>query len=264
MRARGLRGAIAAWITLSLGATPSEAQQTVASTVRAIGSGTLRLQFNARDGVCGSGNGNGQFMRYYGQRNYRNAKREWDSECEAGPVRVAVDVSGGVPTALRFYLGGRWGAARSATDVGAVSASDAGAYFVRLAETAAGKVARDAMSVATLADSAVVWPTLLRIAKDASRDREQRKSAVFWLGQAVGDAAAELNGLAEDESEDLEIRKQAVFALSQRPKDEAVPALLAIVRSKLDPRLRRNAIFWLGQSGDPRAVAYFEEVLTKP
>jgi HEAT repeat protein len=128
---------------------------------------------------------------------------------------------------------------------------------------AKGKVARDAIVVATLADSTEVYPSLLRIAKDASREQETRKSAVFWLGQAASDATAALNGLAEDESGDVEIRKQAVFALSQRPADEAVPALLTIARGKLDPRVRRQAIFWLGQSGDPRAVSYFEDVLTK-
>jgi HEAT repeat protein len=55
-----------------------------------------------------------------------------------------------------------------------------------------------------------------------------------------------------------------VFALSQRPKDEAVPALLQVARTSRDPRLRKSAIFWLGQTDDARALAYFEDVLTKP
>jgi len=36
------------------------------------------------------------------------------------------------------------------------------------------------------------------------------------------------------------------------------------VRGNPDPELRRKAIFWLGQSDDPRALALFEEVLTRP
>ena len=145
-----------------------------------------------------------------------------------------------------------------------MGAADAASYFARLAEHATGKVAREAIVVATLADSANVWPALLRIAKDDTREREVRKNAVFWLGQAASDAAAALNGLAEDGDEDMEVRKQAVFALSQRPANESVPALLKIARGKLDSRIRRTAIFWLGQSGDSRAVAYFEDVLTRP
>jgi len=31
-----------------------------------------------------------------------------------------------------------------------------------------------------------------------------------------------------------------------------------------DPEVRRKAIFWLAQSQDPRAVALFEEILTRP
>jgi HEAT repeats len=242
-----------------LACAPLPAQESIAQAARRVGNGTLRLQFKARPGVCGSG----QSM------NFRTVDRsrhngEWESECEPGPVRVAMDLRDGTPTTLRFYVGGRWGAVGDATDVGTVAAADAGAWFVRLAETGAGRVAREAVAVATLADSSSIWPALLRIAKNRDRDVDTRKNAVFWLGQAASDATAALNGLAEDEDGEIEVRKQAVFAMSQRPNGEAVPALLAIARGKLDARIRRQAIFWLGQSGDPRAVAYFEDVLTKP
>jgi HEAT repeat protein len=60
------------------------------------------------------------------------------------------------------------------------------------------------------------------------------------------------------------VRETAVFALSQRPRDEGVPALITIAKKNPDPELRRKAIFWLGQSDDPRAIALFEELLTKP
>ncbi len=239
--------------------TPLRAQESLAQSVRRVGTGTIRLQFKARPGVCGSG----QSMSFSSSERSRH-NGEWSSECEPGPVRVAMDLSGGAPTAIRFYVGGKWGAAGDATDVGVVSASDAGAWFIKLAETGTGRAAKEAITVSTLADSSTVWPTLLRIAKDVNRERELRKSAVFWLGQAASDATAALNGLAEDESGDVEVRKSAVFALSQRPNGEGVPALLTIAKGKLDPRIRRQAIFWLGQSGDPRAVSYFEEVLARP
>ena len=82
------------------------------------------------------------------------------------------------------------------------------------------------------------------------------------MGQAAGEEATKgLQEIAEDPDGDREVRKSAVFSLSQRPKDESVPALIRIARSNKDPEIRRNAIFWLGQSRDPRAIAYFEEVL---
>jgi len=67
-----------------------------------------------------------------------------------------------------------------------------------------------------------------------------------------------------DDAIEREVRESAVFALSQRPKDEAVPALLQVARTSRDPALRKRAIFWLGQTDDARALAYFEDVLTKP
>jgi hypothetical protein len=235
------------------------AQESVSQAVQRVHTGTLRLQFKARPGVCGSGRSMSFNTTDRGRRN-----GEWESECEPGPVRVALDLEDGVPVTLRYYVGGRWGAVNSGTNIGAVSAADAGAWFIRLAEQGTGRVAKEAVVVATLADSSTVWPTLLRIAKDSSRDRELRKSAVFWIGQAASDATASLAGLVDNETDDVEVRNAAVFALSQRPNGEGVPALLSIAQGKLDRRVRRQAIFWLGQSGDSRAIAYFEQVLTRP
>jgi HEAT repeat protein len=116
-----------------------------------------------------------------------------------------------------------------------------------------------------LADSVTLWPDLLQIARQSDISRKVRRTAVFWLGQAAGDAATRgLTDLVEDRSADHEVRETAVFALSQRPKDEGVPALIKIARDNRDPELRRKAIFWLGQSDDPRALSLFEELLTRP
>jgi HEAT repeat protein len=82
---------------------------------------------------------------------------------------------------------------------------------------------------------------------------------------AAGEAATKgLSDLVEDRTGDRDVREQAVFALSQRPHDEGVPALIRIARENPDPELRKKAIFWLGQSDDPRALALFEELLTRP
>ena len=120
---------------------PLRAQESVSQAVRRVTNGTMRLQFKARAGVCGSGR-----SMSFSSNDRSPHNNEWQSECEPGPVRVAMDISGGTPTALRFYVSGRWGAAGDATDVGAVAASDAGAWFVKLAETASGKIAKDAIN----------------------------------------------------------------------------------------------------------------------
>ena len=189
------------------------------------------------------------------------------------PASVVTNRAGSAPPSARFGVVNHWSAASCEPNTSAArmtkrarraKQSDAASESWLPLACVRSSTPTDAISVSTLADSSTVWPTLLRIAKDGDRERELRKSAVFWLGQAASDAAAALNGLAEDENGDVEVRKQAVFALSQRPNGEGVAPLLAIARGKLDPRIRRQAIFWLGQSGDARAVSYFEEVLAKP
>jgi HEAT repeat protein len=87
-----------------------------------------------------------------------------------------------------------------------------------------------------------------------------RGNALFWVAQRAGDRAVGTITQALDDPE-TEIRKKAVFALSQLPKDEGVPKLIEVARSHRDAAVRKQAMFWLGQSRDPRALAFFEQVL---
>ncbi len=241
--------------------------QSIADRVSRAGDGTVRLSFATRPEVCGRG---GSISRGHNWRNNygdwdRNRDVEWDSVCDYGPGRLVLEKRDGEIVALRFAVGGRWRPAGSGvTDIGTVPAKEAADYLLSLASKLPGRAGRDAIFPATIADSAVVWPALIRLAKDEDRPRETRKQAVFWLGQAAGDAAtAGLDSLSKDATVDREVQKQVVFALSQRPKDEGIPILIRVARSHRDPEVRRDAMFWLSQSNDPRAIALFEEVLTK-
>ena len=104
--------------------------------------------------------------------------------------------------------------------------------------------------------------TMLEVAR---RDRSSgvRGQALFWLGQKAGKKAADGITRAIEEDPETDVKKKAVFALSQLPKDEGVPLLLKTARTNRNPAVRRDAFFWLGQSNDPRALAFFEEVLTR-
>ena len=90
-----------------------------------------------------------------------------------------------------------------------------------------------------------------------------RGQALFWLAQKAGkkEAAAITDAIENDP--DTEVKKKAVFALQQMPADEGVPKLIEIARTNRNPVVRKQAMFWLGQSKDPRAVKFFEDVLTK-
>ena len=124
---------------------------------------------------------------------------------------------------------------------------------------------KNAVFAAAIADSVEIWPDLLRLAKDTRRARDTRRQAVFWLGQAAEAAATRgLEELIDADMPDRDVQESAVFAISQRPRDEGVPTLIRVAKTHRDPEIRRKAIFWLGQSEDPRALALFEELLTKP
>jgi HEAT repeats len=238
--------------------------QSIASRVGGVRSGTVRMSYPAAAGVCGNGRGNISVRRGDGTSTYSAGNvraKEWEDQCESGPVRVALDVDGGRVTDVRAYVGGRW-RGEADLDLGTVGAQEASDYLLDLAGRADAKPAKEAIFPAMIAEGVTVWPQLLSLAKDSDRPRDVRNSAIFWVSQAAGEAATKgLQEVVADTRGDREVRKSAVFSLSQRPKDESVPALINIARTNKDPELRRSAIFWLGQSKDPRAVKYFEEIL---
>jgi hypothetical protein len=234
--------------------------QSIARRVAVVKDGTVRMSFASRPDVCGNGRNNIS-TNYSGSTGKH--RDEWEYDCEHGPVRVAMDVAAGQLIAVRTYVGGRWRAPGDAIDLGIVGVRDAVDFLLDNATRGSGKAASEAIFPATIADSVTVWPRLLAIAKDETRERGVRTQAVFWVSQAAGEKATE--GLAEvvgDAATDREVRLSAVFALSQR-RGEGVPTLINLARTSKDPQIRKQAIFWLGQSKDPRALEYFEAVLTR-
>lgn len=257
-------------LAAALGVSAPAAAQTLAERVAGAPDGTVRLTYAAREGVCGNGAGNISFDcrdGTCGRRNVRNDS-DWDAgscQCEAGPVRLSLAVTSGRVARLRTYVGGRWRAATGVTDLGVVPAAEAARWLLALARSGGDRAADEAVLPAILADSITVWPDLVRLARESSVALHVRNQAVFWLGHAAGEAATkDLTDLVRDDSVDREVREHAVFALSQQPRDVGVPALLQIARTNRDPEVRRKAFFWLGQTRDPRALALFEEVLSRP
>jgi hypothetical protein len=102
---------------------------------------------------------------------------------------------------------------------------------------------------------------MVRMAKE-DESVHVRGQALFWLAQKAGDRAIGAISNAIDNDPDTEVKKKAVFALSQLPKDEGVPLMINVARDNKNPAVRKQAMFWLGQSKDPRALAFFEQILT--
>ncbi len=102
---------------------------------------------------------------------------------------------------------------------------------------------------------------LIRMAKEDASSHV-RGQGLFWLAQKAGQRAAGAITDAIENDPDTDVKKRAVFALSQMPKDEGVPRLIEVAKTNRNPAVRKQAMFWLGQSNDPRALAFFEQVLT--
>jgi hypothetical protein len=245
------RSLIAAGLVLAATAG-SGAAQDLRTRIEGSPDGIVRISYAAKPGLCGQGDNVFQ----------HDGRDGWESDCERGPVRVALELSGGRVRRVRSYVGGHWKPiSGQVTDLGMASAPRASEYFLGLAERDAA-VRGDPIEAAVFADSSTAWPTLLRIARNTTVARETRRQAVFWVSQEAGKAATQgLADLVDDAKQDREIREQAVFALSQLPHEEGVPTLIRVAKTNRDPELRRKAIFWLGQSEDPRALALFEELL---
>jgi hypothetical protein len=103
---------------------------------------------------------------------------------------------------------------------------------------------------------------LIQLARrDASPD--VRGQALFWLAHKAGRKAAGAISESIENDPDTEVKERAVFALSQLPANEGVPRLIEIARTNRNLHVRKRAMFWLGQTRDPRALKFFEEILSK-
>jgi len=124
------------------------------------------------------------------------------------------------------------------------------------------KFREHAIFALTLSPEPDAIPTLIQTAREDASTRV-RGQALFWLANKAGRRAAEAIAAAVDQDPETQVKKKAVFALHQLPMDEGIPLLIQVARNSKNPVVRKEAMFWLGQSNDSRALAFFEEVLSK-
>jgi len=134
------------------------------------------------------------------------------------------------------------------------------AYLATLAQEAERRPAKGAMSALAQHGVPEAVPAMIRLAREAAASKV-RGEALFWLAQRAGARAAAAITDAIENDPETDVKKRAVFALSQLPPDEGVPKLIEVARNNRNPAVRKQAMFWLGQSNDPRALAFFEQVL---
>ena len=250
-------------VSVLVGLSTTTGAQTLGSRVAAVGTGAVSFHYTPRPGVCGDGE---HFIRT-GEHSYHGSFSTGRAmePCIEGPVQVKLTVEGGVVHRVQYWVGPL--RSRDARELGAIAAPEAARYLISLAAEGSPRASAKAIFPAVLADSAVVGPALLAIAKDTdTRSRATRQDALFWLsrfasGAVVGRANDPFASENESRTKDDELKAHAVFVLSQLPRHEGIPQLLDVARTNRNAHVRSQALFWLGQSGDPRALELFETVL---
>jgi len=103
------------------------------------------------------------------------------------------------------------------------------------------------------------------IVKVAHEDRSAhvRSQALFWLAHtAQRTIAADEITRAIDNDPETDVKRRAVFALSQLSNGEGVTKLIDLAKTNRNAEVRKQAMFWLGQSKDPRALDFFQQILS--
>lgn len=230
-------------------------------------SGNVEFTFAGRPGVCGDGH---SFLRVDGDFWMGSFNDNVRSMCEAGPVRVVIVRVDREPIRIESYVG-PVSHDSLASSLGAVSASEAATYLMQLANTADGRVARDALTAAALADSAHITRPLLAIARDQTKSRELRRTALSWAVRPrsnpalpVDEGIKVLMAIATDGNEQQTMRQQATSQLVRFERGEGIPSLITLAQRDADPWLARQALEALNRTGDPRARRAVRDFVANP
>lgn len=252
-----------------LAAIPAGAQN-LSARVDGAPAGHVQFTFAARPGICGNG-------RTYIQTSPGNFNGSFSTSvsetlrmepCAPGPVRVLLDRAERQVIAVQTYVG-PVPESVGVTDLGTVSAQQAADYLLGLAARSDGRVGRDAIFPATLADSAQTLEPLITIARNQQLPRDTRTRALSYAGrsdrlptipQRVVDA---ILGIARDETDNIEVRRQAVRALGALDHGSGIPTLVSLATQTQNAWLGKEAMSTLASSGDPRARDYLRTAVKR-
>ena len=177
--------------------------QSIADRVSRAGNGSVRMSFATRPEVCGRGGSisrGGNWHEQLGATTNGRATSSGTATCDYGPGPTRARQAR--RRDRRAALLRRRTMARDGdgvTDLGTVPAKEAADYLVSLASKLPGQGrARCDLPGDDRRQRDGAGRRCIRLARDEERPRETRKQAVFWLGQAAGDAAtAGLDSLSQ-------------------------------------------------------------------
>jgi HEAT repeat protein len=243
-------------------------QAQISSRVEGAPAGAVSFTYAARPGVCGNGRtwimtGNNSFTGSFTSTDMARTE-----PCQNGPVRVVIDRAGREVISIQSYVGD--GALPVAADLGKVGAQQAADYLLDVAAKTEGRVGRDAIFAATLADSANSVDKLIGIARNQALSRDTRRAALSYMTYAVpagspvpARAADAMVAIARDESDNQQVRQQALSVLGRLEHGAGIPALVDLSKQQGYTWLAKESIQALSRSGDPRARDFLRTTLQR-
>lgn len=275
MIARPLVALAATVVTLAAAPAIGVAQGGLAARVDGAPPGHVQFRFAARPGMCGNGRtyiqtSPGSYTGSFTTTTTTTSDgtiRTTDG-CEPGPVRVLVDRAERQVIAVQAFVGPVT-TMPGVTDLGVVPAQEAADYLLGLAARAEGRVGRDAIWAAMLADSAQTVEPLIAIARNQALPRETRTRALSYAGRGDRSPAIPartvdaLLAMARDENDNLEVRRQAVRTLGALPHGAGIPRLIELAGQQGSAWLAKEGMSALASSGDPRAREYLRAAVKR-
>ncbi|HTX38762.1 MAG TPA: HEAT repeat domain-containing protein [Bryobacteraceae bacterium] len=133
-----------------------------------------------------------------------------------------------------------------------------------IAQDPDGRVRERAVTALASSREPESGPLLVSLARGDQnvRIREQAISALASSRRAGPATIDTLKAIIQTDH-DLQVKRRAVSALLALPDGQGIPVLIEVVKTTQDPDVRKQAMNTLGSSRDPRATAFFEEVLKR-
>jgi DNA-binding transcriptional ArsR family regulator len=254
---------VASLLALAIAISPANAQ-TLAKRVAASSDHAVQFSYPAKAGVCGDG----RTFISMGGSSYGSFSSGSTDQCIAGPARVVADLSNGNVIGLRTYVGAPDASVDAGvSNLGTVTAADATDFLIGVASRADGKVGRDAIFAAVIADGGDLSPRFLEIGRDQNRPLETRRAALSALGRSdasqLDRIAAALVQIATNESDVQGVRTSALAVLARLDHGAGIQSLMQLANGNITSWVGRESMTVLARSGDPRARDFLRSTVQR-
>jgi HEAT repeat protein len=170
--------------------------------------------------------------------------------------------------AIRTYVGGANPVVDAGVaNLGTVTPADATDYLLGVASRADGRVGRDAIFAALLADGVDLSPRLLEIGRDANRPLETRRAALSGLVRSepaqLDRVGAALVQIATNESDAQGVRTAALSVLSRLDHGAGIQPLVQLATGNITSWVGKESMTVLARSGDPRARQFLRTTVQR-